>query len=271
MRDLYLENDEFDEFVKLPCLTKKCREKRKQIEDNLRNIAITSRANVLKSMLPEYFDSVYTFSNKLTNKSVAFLTQLKLEGIRLFNTANSTDKFSPNAPSTSKNKNVRVFAKDREKLIDSQIARLVSAEKLKNEREANRKRLYNDLFANHFWITKPLTESSLSKITDTQIEDALLVAEEYLMYENDSTTLNVYEKKVQTLIKEQQKRIDELEEENTDETDSSDGSDSSDSSDSSVGSDGSESGIKGALMKYKWYIGGALVLGVVGIIVIRKI
>jgi hypothetical protein len=265
MRDLYLENDEFDEFVKLPCLTKRCKDRRKEREENLRKTAITSRVNVLKSKLPEYFDSVNAFSNKITDKSVAFLTQLKLEGTRLFNTANSTDKFSSKAPSTSKNKNVRVFVKDRERLINSQIARLVSADQLKNEREANRKRLFNDLFANHFWITKSLTPSNLYKITDTQIEEALLVAEEYLMYENDSATVKIYENKVQTLIKEQQSRLSELEEEEEEEEDETDGSNGSD------GSDGSDGGIKDALNKYKWYIGGALVLGVVGIIVIRKI
>ena len=233
---------------------------------------IDERVSTLKNKLPQYFDSVYTFTKRLAQKrkdlSISFLTQLRLEGTRLYNTAEPSSTFKSSIGSVRSGTNIRKYVKDRELLIDAQINRLVEEKRLKEEREEKRKSLYSDLFTNHFWITRSLSSGNLDKITDLQIEDALLVAEEYILYETNETTRDLYENKIDILIKEQQKRIDELEEENTDETDSSDSSDSSDGTEST---EVSEDGIKGTLNKYKWYIGGALVLGVVGIIVIRKI
>lgn len=311
MDNLFLEMDnDFDNFIVCltkRCRDRKEKEriekleaeKQKQYakEDAIRQArknSITKLTKQINSYFPKFFDNVTnlatTVNSDLNDKT--FLGNLNFRVGALYKFATEKDRF-PNTseiPSIARLKLVRAFINDRKGILNNRIAELDAEKKLADEKEANRIRTFNDLNSNHSWITSNLTPSYLDKITDFQIEDALQKVEEYLFFESNKNTIATYEGKIRSLKDEQKRRLE------VDETPSySQGSTSTNTSSTpSKGSltqglsdnasksvlTGSNQGssttvdtgsLKEQLMKYKYYIGGALVLGVVGIIVIRKI
>lgn len=273
MKDLYLEtDDDFENAICVPYWGKRCRDKRaeakrqeeaKKEQDRINKIGGLTRA----IKFDPYFESITSFASAINNPkySLTDLKNLRARGLQLYNFyyLKDSDKFGTQSPASARGQNIKKFVKARQDILNIRIKKIEEEKKLESEREANRKKLFGELFSKHGWITRALNSSVLTKLTDFQIEEALNDAEEYLLFEKDSGVIKEYEGKIQSLIAEQQKRLNPIiEEEEQIEKEESNGADTS--------SEGG-SAVKNALMKYKWYIGGALVLGVVGIVVIRKI
>ena len=130
---------------------------------------------------------------------------------------------------------------------------------------------FNELLFNYPWFVKTFRVTDLKSISDAEIEEAILLARDYAVNEeaeggsqNKMYAKKYYEKiEVAEEILEKRLKVDAINEyrESLKENNNND----------SDGSESSGGGLKGALNKYKWYILGTLILGTVGIIVIRKI
>ena len=180
----------------------------------------------------------------------------------------------------ARKQNLFTYIKDRVDLMDTRIEELKNIQLAKDERVQNKAQTFKNLYSSYSWATLSSGfQNKLKTLTDEKLEDVLLLMEDYLAYETDTTLIKEYEDKVGVLIKEQNERAEFLEEESMDYdtsddlTDGSDGNDGNDGSDGSEGSGGSngEEEETSFLQEYKWYIGGALLLGIVGVIVVRKI
>lgn len=171
----------------------------------------------------------------------------------------------------ARKQNLFTYIKDRVDLMDTRIEELKNIQLAKDERVQNKVQTFKNLYNSYSWATLSSGfQNKLKTLTDEKLEDVLLLMEDYLAYETNTTLIKEYEDKVGVLIKEQNERAEFLEEESMDYDTSDDLTDGSDGSDGSGGSNGEEEE-KSFLQEYKWYIGGALLLGIVGVIVIRKI
>ena len=265
---MYLE-DEFDNFL----CGKKCkadRKKKASEEGRQRDIAKYTKSTY--AIIPEFYNGITSFASSLGDYSEKEIASFRVELNKLWSKAGN-DKFRGGTPTTDTHSKVsgytiKAFINERTPIFLAHEQKLKAEKDRVSEREATRKELFTKLAVAHPWAVRPLNSSILSKLGDTEIEDSLMVLEEYLLFESNPSNIKTYESRVDDIIKEQKTRVLDLKEEEQDEEEEIiNNSDNNSDNDS----DEKVSDLKGSLMKYKWYIGGALLVSVVGLIVIKKL
>lgn len=255
MQNLLLEND--SDFDNAYCGAR-CEAEKKLKEFTTKRVNETF--NAVYDIMPDYFSSVNNFASKINNYSLEDVTKV-LAKLQFLYQQGVVLKFPNASPPIARGKEIKIFIKERSPIFNAYKQRLEDEKERLSQKEVTRKELFNKLVIQQPFVVKTFNQDLLNGLNDGQIEDSLLLLDEYILFESNPNLAKVYQEKIDKLVSEQNSRSVVVREEEEEE-DESDGSDSS---------DGSESGIKGALNKYKWYIGGALLVGIVGIIVIRKI
>ena len=256
-------DSDFDELCGRSC--RRDREKKASEEGRQRDIAKYTKSTY--AIIPEFYNGITSFASSLGNYSEKEIASFRVELNKLWGKAGN-DRFRGGTPTTDTHSKVsgytiKGFINERTPIFIAHEEKLKAEKDRVSEREATRKELFTKLAVAHPWAVRPLDSSTLSKLGDTEIEDSLMVLEEYILFESNPSNIKIYESRVDALIREQKTRGFNLE----DETNESD----NESVPTIEPINEEVSDLKGSLMKYKWYIGGALLVSVVGLIVIKKL
>lgn len=272
IKNTYIQEDDsdFDELFGIcgrSC--KRDREKKASEQGRQRDIAKYTKSTY--AIIPEFYNGITSFASSLGNYSANEIASFRVELNKLWSKAEN-DKFRGGTPTSSTHSKVsgytiKGFINERTPIFRAHEEKLKAEKDRVSEREATRKELFTKLAVAHPWAVRPVNSSILSKLGDTEIEDSLMVLEEYILFESNPSNIKIYESRVDALIREQKTRGFNLEDETNESDNESDNE--SVSTIEPINEEGSD--LKGSLMKYKWYIGGALLVSVVGLIVIKKL
>lgn len=263
---MYLE-DEFDNFCGRKC--KKAREEKASEEGRLRDIA--KYTNSTYAIIPEFYGSLNYLASSLSKYSEKQIANFRVELNKLYSKMGS-NSFRGNTPNADvyktrlEGKKIKTFIDERTPIFRSYEDKLKSEKERVTEKEATRKQLFTDIAVNYDWAVNPINSTILSKISDVELEDSLIALEEYILYESDSNILSTFQSRINKIIAEQKTRVNDEQDEAIYKDESVSNSDEVD-----LSLNEPKSTLQNTLLKNKYYIGGALVFAIVGIIVIRKI
>tara|TARA_R110001592_G_scaffold350599_1_gene646868 strand:- start:5136 stop:5933 length:798 start_codon:yes stop_codon:yes gene_type:complete len=265
MKNLLLENDA--DFDNAYCGSR-CRAEKK-----LKEVA-TKRVNEtiisVDEIMPDYFSSVNNFALKINNYSLEDVTKVLAKLQFLWN-QRVVLKFPNASPPIARGKEIKIFIKERSPIFNAYKQRLEDEKERLSQKEVTRKELFNKLVIQQPFVVKTFNQDLLNGLNDGQIEDSLLLLDEYILFESNSDLAKIYQDKIDKLVFEQNSRnVVVREEEQEQEEQEEEQEIFEPDTNSSVNNNGS-SEIKNSLMKYKYYIGGALLIGIIGIVVIKKL
>lgn len=179
--------------------------------------------------------------------------------------AKSSEKFHWSEGFSYKGKLIEPYLDERLLVINNIITKKEETQYIDEEREKILDEIdekIKKIFKNSL-INADLNKYTLAYYSEKEIEDAIELGNEYVSYEANSDISDKYNKKISYLEK-YLANIDEIRASSN--NNSNDDNDDDDSEDN--GNDKSE--LIKFFKKYKYYIGGSVVLAVVGIVLIKK-